>query len=336
MTNQPPSISLLGSGSWGTALAKIISTNGVELNWWFRNSAFISQFKAHKHHPAYLSHILFDLNKIHFHTNIKNCLLKSQFIIIAIPSAYIEDSLKNIPKNLFKNKIIISAVKGILPYKNYLLNEYLAENFDFPMENYYTLLGPSHAEEVVTEKTTYLTITGSNQKQAQIIANVFSNKFIITRTNNNVKEVQYAAILKNIYALGAGIADGLGYGDNFISSFIANCSREMDNWLIYLQHDESENYHLLQSVFLGDLLVTCYSMHSRNRRFGMYIGKGYSVSSANLELNMIAEGLNASRLLYNKYSKDFKKFFIALSVYQILWENKSPKSTFKKLEKLMF
>ncbi len=330
------SISLLGSGSWATALAKIISSNGIELHWWFRNPTYITQFKSQQHHPTYLSHVHFDLSQIHFHSNIKNCLTKSNYIIVAIPSSYIEESLKNIPKNLLKNKIIISAVKGILPYKNYLLNEYLAEIFKVPIENYYTLLGPSHAEEVVAEKTTYLTVTGSNQKQAQLIAHIFSNKFILTRTNNNVKEVQYAAILKNIYALGAGIADGLGYGDNFISSFIANCSKEMDNWLIFLQHKESENYHLMQSVFLGDLLVTCYSMHSRNRRFGMYIGKGYSVNSAILELKMIAEGLNASRCLCNKYPADFKKFPIAETIYQILWENKNPKPAFKKVEKRLF
>ncbi|MDI9337700.1 MAG: NAD(P)-binding domain-containing protein [Alphaproteobacteria bacterium] len=328
-------IALLGSGSWATAIAKILNDNDVNLNWWIRRQEIIDSLKTQNHNPHYLSQVYFKMSKIHLFDNLTTCIRDSDVIIIVVPSTYIEAVFSNIEPDVFKNKIIVSAVKGILPYKNYLLNEYLHEKFNVDISNYYTLLGPSHAEEVASKLVTYLTVTGTKIVQANKIAALFKNDTIYTRTNNNVKEVQYAAILKNVYALGAGIVDGLGYGDNFISSYIANSSKEMDEWLKYLQHHTSKHYHLLQSVFLGDLLVTCYSLHSRNRRFGKYIGRGYDVASAKLELNMVAEGYNAIKCLRLKYAADIQMFPIAKEIYAILWEQKNAKESFKKIESLL-
>jgi glycerol-3-phosphate dehydrogenase (NAD(P)+) len=229
-------------------------------------------------------------------------------------------------------------VKGVLPVHNILLNDWLAQKFNFPLSSYFTLLGPSHAEEVAAEQLSYLTFSGLDENTTTTIASYFKSEYINTIVNKDVIGVQYAGVAKNIYALGAGIAHGLEYGDNFLSVFIANCANEMQVLLKEIAKKElndASNMNHNASVYLGDLLVTCYSLHSRNRTFGNMIGKGYSVRSAELELNMVAEGYNASKCIHTMNRTLNVKLPIMDAVYQILWEGAAPDATFKELEQIL-
>jgi glycerol-3-phosphate dehydrogenase (NAD(P)+) len=282
--------------------------------------------------------------------DIATVIKQSDILIIAVPSAYVEQSFEKLDRNALKGKKIVSAIKGLLPEKNILLNYYLQQQFNVPLEDYFAVLGPCHAEEVAAEKLSYLTFSGTDITMASSIASNFTTDYINTVVNHDILGVQYAAVLKNIYALGAGIAHGLDYGDNFLSVYIANAADEMAGFLkkfgaehiVVGEHEEEEdpvthrktpNY--AASVYLGDLLVTCYSLYSRNRTFGSMIGKGYSVKAAQLEMNMVAEGYNAAKCIFN-INKEIKASIpIAETVYKILWENVKPAEGFKRIEQVL-
>ncbi len=338
---------ILGSGSWGTAIAKILTDNGNTINWWNRNEEAIVAFYERKHNPQYLTGARFDTAKLNLSSNIEKVIADSDVIIIAIPSAYVEAVLEKLPKNIFENKKILSAVKGILPAQNDLLNHYLGKNFNIDIQNYFALLGPCHAEEVAAEKLSYLTFTGVDIATTNTIASFFKTKYINTVTNTDIYGVQYAAILKNIYAVASGIAHGLDYGDNFLSVLIANSADEMAGFLRkagivnaevgYMVHgnkkgQKTEHSNYAASVYLGDLLVTCYSLYSRNRTFGNMIGKGYSVKNAQLEMSMVAEGYNAAKCMYILNQTVLAEMPIAQAVYEILWQGLSPKIGFGRVE----
>jgi glycerol-3-phosphate dehydrogenase (NAD(P)+) len=247
-------------------------------------------------------------------------------------------SLASLDTNALKGKQVISAVKGVIPKMNLLLNQYLEQQFNFPLNDYFTLLGPSHAEEVAAEQLSYLTFSGVNTQDTQDIANCFKNEYINTLVNNDVFGVQYAGVAKNIYALGAGIAHGLEYGDNFLSVFIANAASEMKQLLkgvMKQTEGQFEKVNYSASVYLGDLLVTCYSLHSRNRTFGNMIGKGYSVRAAELEMNMVAEGYNACKCIMAINKEIGVHLPIVTAIYQILWEGADPATSFKEIEKIL-
>jgi glycerol-3-phosphate dehydrogenase (NAD(P)+) len=327
---------IIGSGSWATALAKILVDNNHAINWWIRNTNSISHFKQRRHNPHYLSTAYFDTSLLALDSHIDKVINDSDVIVIAVPSAYIEDAIKDLPKDCFKNKKIISAIKGILPSCNELLNDYLQKNFHVELKDYFTVLGPCHAEEVASEKLSYLTFTGIDEETAKEIGEHFHTEYLNVVVNHDVLGVQYAAVLKNIYALGAGIAHGLEYGDNFLSVYIANAADEMVTFLkkVVCEHNiEPVNY--AASVYLGDLLVTCYSLYSRNRTFGNMIGKGYSVRAAQLELNMVAEGYNASKCIYKTNQTVNAEMPIAETIYKILWEHLPAEEGFKKIESIL-
>ena len=348
---------ILGSGSWGTALAKILTDNGETIYWCHRSEKSIQQMKARRHNPHYLSAAYFDVNKLKLTTSRKEVIAHSDCIIIAVPSAYIEDTFAELDKNIFDGKYIISAVKGVLPEKNILLNDFLKEEFKVSLENYFAVLGPCHAEEVAAEKLSYLTFSGIDKTKTHEIATCFNTDYLNTVENNDIYGVQYAAVLKNIYAVGAGLAHGLDYGDNFLSVLIANSADEMAGFLrkagvqniqvgsIDHIHSSSDGQSQIPdgqyrtnyaaSVYLGDLLVTCYSLYSRNRTFGNMIGKGYSVQSAQLEMNMVAEGYNASKCMFIINKKIKAEMPIAETVYKILWENLEATEGFKKIEEVL-
>jgi len=331
-------IGIIGSGSWATAIAKIVTENGHPITWCLRQQSNIDYFEKRKHNPHYLRNAYFDLQKISFSTDIKLVVAASDIIIIAVPSIHIETTLASLEAEDLKNKFIISAVKGVLPVHNILLNEWLEQKFNFPLSSYFTLLGPSHAEEVAAEQLSYLTFSGLDKTATTSIASYFKSEYINTIVNQDVIGVQYAGVAKNIYALGAGIAHGLEYGDNFLSVFIANCANEMQVLLKEIAIKESSGAALMNhnaSVYLGDLLVTCYSLHSRNRTFGNMIGKGYSVRAAELELNMVAEGYNASKCIHTMNQTLNVKLPIMDAVYQILWEGAAPDNTFKEIELIL-
>lgn len=337
---------VIGSGSWGTALAKILTDNKHPINWWLRSDSNISSFKSRRHNPQYLRNAIFDTSLISFSSDVKEVIEKSDTIVVVVPSAFLLDTLSHLPKNIFKNKKIISAVKGLVPQKNILLNQYLKAEFNFPLKNYFTVLGPCHAEEVAAEKLSYLTFSGIDEPVAAEIANHFKTPYLNTLHNSDIYGVQYAAILKNIYAIAAGIAHGLEYGDNFLSVLIANSADEMAGFLrrsgienvevgtleYHTKNAEKPRINYAASVYLGDLLVTCYSLYSRNRTFGNMIGKGYSVQSAQLEMNMVAEGYNASKSMFLINQKIKAEMPIAETIYNILWNGLPADKGFEEIE----
>jgi len=340
---------IIGSGSWATALAKILTDGDQRINWWIRNPETISQIQKRRHNPHYLSSVYFNTSLLSLENDLRKVIADSDTILIAVPSAFIEGTLEALDTTCFQNKKIISAIKGIIPGQNVLLNAYLLKRFDVSLEDYFVVLGPCHAEEVAVEKLSYLTFSGIDVTTAQEIASNFKTDYINTIVNHDILGVQYAAVLKNIYALGAGIAHGLEYGDNFLSVYIANSADEMAGFLrkvgiehiVVGEHEEEDpvthrkapNY--AASVYLGDLLVTCYSLYSRNRTFGNMIGKGYSVRSAQLELNMVAEGYNAAKCIYDLNKEIMAEMPIAETVYKILWENVKPSDGFKQIEDVL-
>jgi len=332
---------IIGSGSWATALAKILTNNGNAIHWWVRNADTIQYIQKRKHNPHYLSAAYFNQAQLQLTNDLQALVSAVDVIVVAVPSAYVSSIFEGVDASLLEGKKIVSAVKGILPDHNVLLNQYLQTNFNFPLDHYFTLLGPCHAEEVAAEKLSYLTFSGTTHESAQEIASHFNCDYINTLVNTDIYGSQFASVLKNIYALGAGIAHGLEYGDNFLSVYIANCANEMANFLQKCEHPEGAtkaavppNYNA--SVYLGDLLVTCYSLYSRNRTFGNMIGKGYSVKAAQLELNMVAEGYNASKCIYEINQAYGAEMPIATAIYQILWKQVHAANGFGEVEKILF
>jgi glycerol-3-phosphate dehydrogenase (NAD(P)+) len=338
-------IGMIGSGSWGTALVKILTDGQHPVHWCVRNEAMAAHIRSRRHNPHYLGTVQFNTSLLTLTHDPVEVLQSCDTVMIAIPSAYVLDALDPLPDSLFAGKQVVSAVKGILPLQNMLVNDYLCREKGFDINRYFTVMGPCHAEEVAAEKLSYLTFSGLDQASAEAIAAHFQTPYLNTVVNTDVYGVQFAAILKNIYALGAGIAHGLEYGDNFLSVFIANAADEMAGFLRKvgirnievgvhtedpLHHRKSPNY--AASVYLGDLLVTCYSLFSRNRTFGNMIGKGYSVQAAQLEMNMVAEGYNASRSIYQINRDIGAEMPIAETVYRILWEHLSPAQGFRSIE----
>ena len=340
---------IIGSGSWATALAKILTDNKLTVNWWIRNKDLASRLVKSRHNPNYLSSVSFDTSLLAISDQVSKVIEDSDCLVIAVPSAYIIDTFKGLQRNVFRGKKIVSAVKGILPEQNLLLNQYLKNEFDVELGDYYTVMGPCHAEEIAAEKLSYLTFSGTDELLAGEIADHFNTGYLNTLVNHDIYGVQYAAVLKNIYALGAGMAHGLEYGDNFLSVLIANCADEMAGFLRKVgishievgihqaenavTHKKSTNY--AASVYLGDLLVTCYSLFSRNRTFGNMIGKGYSARSAQLELNMVAEGYNASKCIYEINQEVGAEMPIAGTIYRILWENVKVSDGFRHIEEIL-
>ena len=339
-------IGVIGSGSWATALVKIITQNGHSVQWCVRHAAQLEQIQRKRLNPQYLPTVRLDLSLIKLSTQVKEVVATSELLIIAVPSAYVKTYLSELTPADWKGKKVLSAIKGLLPDNNELLNYYLQNEFGVALDDYFAVLGPCHAEEVAEEKLSYLTFSGIDLGTTRQIASLFSCEYINTIVSADILGVQYAAVLKNIYALGAGIAHGLDYGDNFLSVYIANAADEMAGFLQQfgaehvvvgvheskdeLNHRKTLNY--AASVYLGDLLVTCYSPHSRNRRFGNMIGRGYSVKAAQTEMNMVAEGYQASRCIYQLNNANGSVIPIAEMVYKILWEQVPANEGFKALE----
>lgn len=342
-------IGVIGSGSWATALVKILTQNGHAVHWWVRQSRQIEHIQRKRQNPQYLPTVRLDLSLITLSVHLKEVIAASELLLIAVPSAYVKSSLESFTAEDLKGKKVLSAIKGLLPDKNELLNFYLQDSFGIALDDYFAVLGPCHAEEVAEEKLSYLTFSGIDLKTTQQIAALFSCEYINTIVSADILGVQYAAVLKNIYALGAGIAHGLDYGDNFLSVYIANAADEMAGFLRQfgdehvkvgihelsdeLNHRKTLNY--AASVYLGDLLVTCYSPHSRNRRFGNMIGRGYSVRAAETEMNMVAEGYQASRCIYLINDSERSSIPIASMIYKILWEQVPANEGFKSLEQTL-
>lgn len=342
-------IGMIGNGSWATALVKILTDNKHKVNWWFRNERSIESIKKNGHNPNYLTSASLDVSLLHLYSDVNDVINQSDLIIIAVPSAYLKEVLETAKNKDWSGKKILSAIKGLVPGADVLLNDYLEKNFQLPLDRYFAVLGPCHAEEVAAEKLSYLTFSGIMTEEAEKIAALFKTCYINTIINHDILGVQYAAVLKNIYALGAGITQGLKYGDNFLSVYIANSADEMAGFLRTVgakhmvvgehegidPHTHKKDLNYAASVYLGDLLVTCYSLYSRNRTFGNMIGKGFSVTKAQKELNMVAEGYYASKCIYNINKRIGADIPIASTIYKILWEALDARIGFKSIEEVL-
>lgn len=325
----PGKIAIMGGGSWATALAKIVLSTQDSINWYMRRPDRIEEFKATGHNPSYLSAVKFDTEKINFYSNINQAIKDSDTLIFATPSPFLKQHLKKV-KTPLKDKFIISAIKGIVPDENILITDYFAEYYQVPHANIAIIGGPCHAEEIALERLSYLTLACADIEKVKALSQVFSNHYLNNSLSEDVIGIEYAAVLKNVYSIVAGICHGMKYGDNFQAVFLSNAIKEMRKFVDAIHPIPRD---ITDSVYLGDLLVTAYSRFSRNRTFGSMIGKGYSVKTAQLEMEMIAEGYYGTKCIYEineKYKVDMP---ILNALYDILYEKKSSASVIRQLTK---
>jgi len=321
---------VIGGGSWATAITKMLCENVQTVNWYMRNQDAIEHIQKEEHNPNYLSSVEFDVTQLNLTNDINIAVAEADYIVFAIPSAFLKSELDQLTVSL-KNKLIFSAIKGIVPESSLIVGEHFHKTYGIPFEQIGVITGPCHAEEVALERLSYLTIACSNEDNAKFLADHLSNHYIKCKTSEDIIGTEYAAMLKNIYAIAAGIAHGLGYGDNFQSVLMSNAIREMKR---FIKKTYKMKRNINDSAYLGDLLVTGYSVFSRNRMFGNMIGKGYTVKSAQMEMSMIAEGYYATKSAYhiNKdKGKKKAKTPIINAVYEVLYEQKNPKKVFLKL-----
>ncbi|WP_329806264.1 NAD(P)H-dependent glycerol-3-phosphate dehydrogenase [Flavobacterium facile] len=318
---------VIGGGSWATAIAKMLCENQEKIAWYMRSTYALEHLKHQKHNPNYLSSVAFDTDKLQLTNDINEAIKFADILIFAIPSAFLSGELEKMTESL-EGKTIFSAIKGIVPETSLIVGEHFHSKFNIPYENIGVITGPCHAEEVALERLSYLTIACSDKVKAKYLAKNVSSYYIKTKTSDDIVGTEYAAVLKNIYSIAAGIAHGLGYGDNFQAVLMSNAIREMKKFIKKV-HRMKRNIN--DSAYLGDLLVTGYSVFSRNRMFGNMIGKGYTVKSAQMEMSMIAEGYYAVKSAYNLNLEYKAKTPIVDAVYQILYEGKDAKAVFAKL-----
>lgn len=326
-----PRFAVIGGGSWATAIVKMLTENLEKVRWYMRSTTSIEHIKKEEHNPDYLSSVEFNVSQLLLSNDINETIADADVIIFAVPSAFLSNELDKITVSL-QDKILVSAIKGIVPESGLIVGEHFSNTFSIPFENIAVLTGPCHAEEVALERLSYITIACANEPTARMVASHLSSNYIKATTSDDVVGTEYAAMLKNIYAIAAGIAHGLGYGDNFQSVLMSNAIREMKRFIKKVYRMKR---NINDSAYLGDLLVTGYSSFSRNRMFGNMIGKGYTVKSAQMEMKMIAEGYYATKSAWLINQKKKAKTPIINAVYEILYEDKNPKKIFKKLtEKL--
>lgn len=329
--NKNPKFAVIGGGSWATAIAKMLCVNLDEIAWYIRNEETVEYLNKHHHNPNYLSSVEFETKKLILTSDINQAVNYADYLIFAIPSPFLASELAKLTESL-DGKVIFSAIKGIVPESSLIVGEHFNTTYNIPFDNIGVITGPCHAEEVALERLSYLTIACRDSQKARIVAESLSSNYIKTKISDDIIGTEYAAMLKNIYAIAAGIAHGLGYGDNFQSVLMSNSIREMKKFIRKV-HKMKRNIN--DSAYLGDLLVTGYSVFSRNRMFGNMIGKGYTVKSAKMEMSMVAEGYYAAQSAHKLNLNYQANTPIIDAVYSILYEGKSAKAVFRKLvEKL--
>lgn len=324
-------IAVFGGGSWATAIVKMLSENINEIGWYMRSRSVVEHIKLNKHNPNYLSSAELQPEKIFFSNDINEMINYADCLIFVIPSAFLKSELDKIEISL-EGKIFFSAIKGIVPESGLIVGEHFHNELQIPFENIGIITGPCHAEEVAMERLSYLTIACQDDEKAKCLADLLASRYIKTKISDDIIGTEYAAMLKNIYAIAAGIAHGLGYGDNFQSVLMSNSIREMKRFIKKIHHMKR---NINNSAYLGDLLVTGYSSFSRNRMFGNMIGKGYTVKTAMLEMSMVAEGYYAAKSAYLINQKNGARTPIIDTVYSILYKNKSSRKEFKELTDLI-
>ena len=324
-------VAVLGGGSWATAIVKMLSENLGTIGWYMRNETAIEHIKKNKHNPNYLSSAELHPEQLDLSNDLNRIVNEYELLIFAIPSAFLNSELKNLTSS-FDGKIIFSAIKGIVPESGLIVGEHFHDVFKVPYENIGVLTGPCHAEEVAMERLSYLTLACQDQEKAKLLSQFIAGRYIKTKISDDIIGTEYAAMLKNIYAIAAGIAHGIGYGDNFQSVLMSNAIREMKRFIKKV-HKMKRNIN--NSAYLGDLLVTGYSTFSRNRMFGNMIGKGYTVKSAQMEMSMVAEGYYATKSAHKIKEDNGARTPIIDTVFNVLYGGKNAKKEFKKLTDLL-
>nr|WP_299031786.1 NAD(P)H-dependent glycerol-3-phosphate dehydrogenase [uncultured Tenacibaculum sp.] len=325
--NNQTKIAVLGGGSWATAIVKMLSENLETIGWYMRSIYAIEHIKRNKHNPSYLSSAELHPEQLDLSENINYIVENYDVLIFAVPSAFLNGELEKLTASL-ENKVIFSAIKGIVPESGLIVGEHFHEKYNIPYENIGVISGPCHAEEVAMERLSYLTLACQDEEKAKKLSKAIAGRYIKTKISDDIIGTEYAAMLKNIYAIAAGIAHGLGYGDNFQAVLMSNGIREMKRFIKKI-HKMKRNIN--NSAYLGDLLVTGYSTFSRNRMFGNMIGKGYTVKSAMLEMSMVAEGYYATKSAYEINQNNGAKTPIINAVYNVLYDKKEAKDEFLKL-----
>ena len=326
--NSGSQIAVIGGGSWATAIVKMLCNNSKEVHWWVRNQTVLDHIKKYKHNPNYLTSVEFDTTKLLLSADLKEVVSKADILIMAVPSAFLKDALKELTVEDFKNKKVFSAIKGIVPEHNLIVGEFFNTQYNIPLENIGVITGPCHAEEVAMEKLSYLTIASQNTENANFVASQLNCRYIKTTVSDDIFGTEYSAVLKNVFAIASGICHGIGYGDNFQAVLISNAIQEIMAFVDVVHPIDRDKK---SSAYLGDLLVTAYSQFSRNRMFGNMIGKGYSVRYAQLEMNMFAEGYYGVKCIH-EINKKFKvNMPITDAVYNIVYEKISPAIEMKLL-----
>ena len=314
-------IAVIGGGSWATALVKILSENRSEIHWWMRQADDVKHLLQYRHNPRYLSGVSFDLNYVKPSTDLNAVVKAADWVILAVPGAFVQNAIASLPKTAFQNKVMVSAIKGMIPSENCLITDYLEKHYNVPATHQCVIAGPCHAEEVALEKQSYLTIGSHDLPTATRFCELLRNRYVKANPLDDIDGIEYCAVMKNIIALACGIAHGVGYGDNFQAVMVSNAMDEIDRFLTAIM---PAHRSLVGSAYLGDLLVTAYSQFSRNRTFGNMIGRGYSVKSAQFEMNMVAEGYYAVKSIYELNKKFNVEMPITTAVYNILYERISP------------
>lgn len=322
------SISVIGGGSWATALVKILSNNVDTIHWWVRSEETATFIRKYKHNPNYLTDVEIKLDKVQVGSNLPAAIASSDIIILAVPSAFLKDTMKNITAIDLKDKIVMSAIKGIIPDDLLIVGDFLQKQFSVPGSNIGVITGPCHAEEVAMERLSYLTVACQNTENANLVANQLNCRYIKTTVSDDIIGTEYSAVLKNVIAIASGICHGVGYGDNYQAVLISNAIQEIKR---FVDAVHPINRDINDSAYLGDLLVTAYSSFSRNRMFGTMVGKGYSVKFAQLEMNMIAEGYYATQCIYEINKKYKVHMPITSAVYRVLYEKIAPRIEMKLL-----
>ena len=322
-------VAIIGSGSWATALAKIVMHNATDINWYIRKQETIDEFIEIRRNPNHLEWAYFDVSRIHFSADINAVIEQSDLLVLAVPSPYLKQSLNDIKVDM-SNKMVISAVKGMIPDENLLVTEYMHQYFQVPKENLGVIAGPCHAEEIALERLSYLTVGCKDMQKAIEWSKLFDTPYVRTTPSNDVEGLEYASVMKNIYAIAAGICKSLHYGDNFQAVLLTNAMHEM---IRFTKAKADIQRDITDSGYLGDVLVTAYSNFSRNRQFGQMIGMGYSVKAAHTEKDMVAEGYYGTKAIWLANQDTQVDLPIVEAVYQILYNRKSPKNTIKELTK---
>ena len=322
-------VAIIGSGSWATALAKIVMHNATDINWYIRKQETIDEFIEIRRNPNHLEWAYFDVSRIHFSADINAVIEQSDLLVLAVPSPYLKQSLNDIKVDM-SQKMVISAVKGMIPDENLLVTEYMHQYFQVPKENLGVIAGPCHAEEIALERLSYLTVGCKDMQKAIEWSKLFDTPYVRTTPSNDVEGLEYASVMKNIYAIAAGICKSLHYGDNFQAVLLTNAMHEM---IRFTKAKADIQRDITDSGYLGDVLVTAYSNFSRNRQFGQMIGMGYSVKAAQTEMEMVAEGYYGTKAIWLANQEAKVDLPIVEAVYQILYNRKSPKNTIKELTK---